>query len=163
MLLKFIFFKKATRIEEIFPVNLTVTTYCQIDVEDYVNFCGLLRIRELSKNNIIHLGLGYDFRGIGRDYILNKKNGILFSIFLLFDEPNSQQLFSENGLIFIYVYILHMYLVSSLSSLGTFLFSGLAQAFNIFRRSPLRGTNVFVIDPQALTAVDTNIYELSGV
>ena len=39
--------KKATKIEEIFTVNLTVTTYCQIDGEDFVNFCGLLRKREL--------------------------------------------------------------------------------------------------------------------
>ena len=32
--LKFIFSKKATKIEEIFTVDLTVTTYCQIDGED---------------------------------------------------------------------------------------------------------------------------------
>jgi hypothetical protein len=36
------FSKKATKIDEIFTVNLTVTTYCQIDGEDFVNFCGLL-------------------------------------------------------------------------------------------------------------------------
>ena len=35
--------KKATKLDEIFTVDLTVTTYCQIDVEDFVNFCGLLR------------------------------------------------------------------------------------------------------------------------
>ena len=45
--LKFIVFKKATRIDEIFIVDLTVTTYCQSDGEDFVNFCGLLRKREL--------------------------------------------------------------------------------------------------------------------
>ena len=28
-------------------VDLTVTTYCQIDGEDFVNFCDLLRKREL--------------------------------------------------------------------------------------------------------------------
>jgi hypothetical protein len=41
------FSKKATKINEIFTVDLTVTTYCQIDGEDFVNFCGLLRKREL--------------------------------------------------------------------------------------------------------------------
>ena len=45
--LKFIFSKKATKIDEIFTVDLTVTTYCQIDGEDFLNFCGLLRKREL--------------------------------------------------------------------------------------------------------------------
>jgi hypothetical protein len=38
------FSKKATKVDEI---DLTVTTYCQIDGEDFVNFCGLLRKREL--------------------------------------------------------------------------------------------------------------------
>ena len=47
-MLKFVFSKKATKINEIFTVNLTVTTYCQIDGEDFFNFCGLLRKRELS-------------------------------------------------------------------------------------------------------------------
>ena len=41
------FSKKATKIDKIFTVDLTVTTYCQIDGEDFVNFCGLLRKREL--------------------------------------------------------------------------------------------------------------------
>ena len=41
--------KKATKIDKIFTVDLTVTTYCQIDDEDFVNFCGLLRKRELKK------------------------------------------------------------------------------------------------------------------
>ena len=45
------FSKKATKINEIFTVDLTVTTYCQIDGEDFVNFCGLLRKRELYKNS----------------------------------------------------------------------------------------------------------------
>ena len=46
-LLKFIFSKKAKKIDEIFTVDLTVTTYCQIDGEDFVKFCGLLRKCEL--------------------------------------------------------------------------------------------------------------------
>ena len=41
------FSKKATKIDKIFTVDLTVTTYCQIYGEDFVNFCGLLRKREL--------------------------------------------------------------------------------------------------------------------
>ena len=48
LLLKFMFSKKATKIDEIFSVDLTVTTYCQIDGEDFVNFCDLLRKRELK-------------------------------------------------------------------------------------------------------------------
>ena len=45
--IKFMFSKKATKIDKIFTVDLMVTTYCQIDGEDFVNFCGLLRKREL--------------------------------------------------------------------------------------------------------------------
>ena len=45
--LKFMFSTKATKIDEIFNVDLTVTTYCQIDGEDFVNFCGVLRKCEL--------------------------------------------------------------------------------------------------------------------
>ena len=41
------FSKKATKIEKIFTIDLTVTTYRQIDGEDFVNFCGLLRKCEL--------------------------------------------------------------------------------------------------------------------
>ena len=45
--LKFMFSKKATKIDEIFTVYLTLCGKCQIDGEDFVNFCGLLRKREL--------------------------------------------------------------------------------------------------------------------
>ena len=38
--------KKATKNDEIFTVDLTLTTYCQIDAEDFVNYCGLLRKHE---------------------------------------------------------------------------------------------------------------------
>ena len=34
-------------LDEIFTIDLTVTTYCQIDGEDIVNFCGLLRKSKL--------------------------------------------------------------------------------------------------------------------
>ena len=46
-LLKFMFSKKATKIDEIFTVDLTLTTQRQINCEDFVNFCGLLRKHEL--------------------------------------------------------------------------------------------------------------------
>ena len=41
------FSKNATKIDEIFTLDLMATTYCQNDGEDFVNFCGLLRKREL--------------------------------------------------------------------------------------------------------------------
>ena len=44
--LKFVFSKKATKIDEIFTVDLTLCSKCQIDVEDFINFCGLLRKHE---------------------------------------------------------------------------------------------------------------------
>ena len=41
------FSKKAKKIYENFTVGLTVTTYFQINGEDVVDFCGLLRKPEL--------------------------------------------------------------------------------------------------------------------
>ena len=46
-LLAFMFSQKATKIDNIFTVDLTLCSKCQIDGEDVVNFCGLLRKREL--------------------------------------------------------------------------------------------------------------------
>ena len=46
-MVKFMFSKKATKIDKIFTVDLTLTTKSQIDGEDFVNFCGLLRKHEL--------------------------------------------------------------------------------------------------------------------
>ena len=46
-LLKFIFSKKATKIDKIFTVDLTLTTYRQIDGEYFINFFGFLRKHEL--------------------------------------------------------------------------------------------------------------------
>ena len=40
------FFKKATKIEKIFTIDLTLLSKRQIDGEDLVNFCGLLRKHE---------------------------------------------------------------------------------------------------------------------
>ena len=48
-ILKFVFSKKATKIDEIFTVDLTVCSKCQIDGEDFVKFCGLLRKHELYR------------------------------------------------------------------------------------------------------------------
>jgi hypothetical protein len=47
MYIKFMFSKKTTKIDEIFTVDLTVRSKCQIDGEDFVKFCGLLRKHEL--------------------------------------------------------------------------------------------------------------------
>ena len=47
IVVKFMFSKKATKNDEIFTVDLTLCSKCQIDVEDFVNFCGLLRKHEL--------------------------------------------------------------------------------------------------------------------
>ena len=50
--IKFVFSKKAAKIDEIFTVDLTLCSKCQIDGEDFVNFCGLLRKHELYVNLI---------------------------------------------------------------------------------------------------------------
>ena len=47
IVVKFIFSKKATEIDEIFTINLTLCSERQIDGEDFVNFCGLFRKHEL--------------------------------------------------------------------------------------------------------------------
>ena len=44
------FSKKATKIDEIFTLNLTLCSKCQIGGEYFVNFCGLLRKYELYIN-----------------------------------------------------------------------------------------------------------------
>ena len=46
-IVKLMFSKKATKIDEIFTGDLTLCSKCQIDGEDFVNFCGLLRKPEL--------------------------------------------------------------------------------------------------------------------
>ena len=37
------FSKKATKFDKIFSIDLTLCSKCQIDGEDFVNFCGILR------------------------------------------------------------------------------------------------------------------------
>ena len=46
-LVKFMFSKKATKIDEIFTIDLTLCSKCQIDGEDFKDSCGLLRKHEL--------------------------------------------------------------------------------------------------------------------
>ena len=59
------FSKKATKIDEIFTVDLTLCSKCQIVGEDFVKFCGLLRKHELYQNPLCKqtavkgLNLGY--------------------------------------------------------------------------------------------------------
>jgi len=45
--IKFMVSKKDTKIEEIFTVDLTLCSKCQIDDIDSVKFCGLLRKHKL--------------------------------------------------------------------------------------------------------------------
>ena len=45
--IKFMFSKKATKIDKIFTVDLMLTTKRQINGENFVNFCSLLRKRKL--------------------------------------------------------------------------------------------------------------------
>ena len=49
------FSKKATKIYEIFTVDLTLCSKCQIDGEDFANFCGLLGKYELYPTRIFLL------------------------------------------------------------------------------------------------------------
>ena len=46
------FSKKATKIDEIFTVDLTLCSKCQINGEDFVNFSGLLRKHELYYRSV---------------------------------------------------------------------------------------------------------------
>ena len=41
------FSKKATKVDKIFTIDLKLCSKFQIDGEDFVNFCGLLRKHEL--------------------------------------------------------------------------------------------------------------------
>ena len=40
--IKFMFSKKTTKIGEIFTIDLTLCCKCQMDGEEFINFCGLL-------------------------------------------------------------------------------------------------------------------------
>ena len=54
------FSKKATKIDKIFTMDFT---YCQIDGDDFVNFCGLLTLHELY----------YFFKGFKKEVNIDKK------------------------------------------------------------------------------------------
>ena len=43
------FFKKATKFDKIFTVDLTLCSKCQIDGENFINFCGLLKKHKHKK------------------------------------------------------------------------------------------------------------------
>ena len=43
------FSEKATKNDKIFTVDLTLSSDCQIDSEDFVDFCGLLRKYKLYR------------------------------------------------------------------------------------------------------------------
>ena len=59
--LKFMFSKKATKIDEIFTVDLTLCSKCQIDGEDFINICGLLRKHELYEQQATKFGVRTTF------------------------------------------------------------------------------------------------------
>ena len=50
---KFIFFRKATKIDEIITTDLTLCGKCQIVGEDFFNFYGLIRKHKLYNSNFI--------------------------------------------------------------------------------------------------------------
>ena len=59
IVVKFIFSKKATKIDEIFTVDLTLCSKCQIDGEDFVKFCGLGLLRKHKLLQKFHEGFGF--------------------------------------------------------------------------------------------------------
>ena len=52
-IVKFMFSKKATKIDEIFTVDLTLCSKRQNDREDFFNFCGLLRKYKLYSVHVV--------------------------------------------------------------------------------------------------------------
>ena len=50
------FSKKAIEIDEIFTLDLTLYSKCQIDGEDLANFCGLIREHKVQHNDNPHVG-----------------------------------------------------------------------------------------------------------
>ena len=57
-MLKFMFSKKATKIDEVFTVDLRLCSKRQIDGEDFVNFRGLLRKYELYNHSSLAITNG---------------------------------------------------------------------------------------------------------
>ena len=84
-IVKFTFSKKATKIDKIFTVNLTVCSNHQIDGEDLVHFCGLLRKREL-----------YYFRNPSRRFFFFRRCNGACQILKLWCETNNSEFLSWN-------------------------------------------------------------------
>ena len=57
---KFMFSRKATIFDEIFTIDLASCSNCQIDGEDFVDFCGHPRRHELYKNHMHNFNLNFD-------------------------------------------------------------------------------------------------------
>ena len=53
MFLKFMFSVKASKFGKIFTIDLTLRSKCQINSEDFFNFCGLLGKYELYLNLLV--------------------------------------------------------------------------------------------------------------
>ena len=45
---------KATKIDKVFTVDLTVCSKCQVEGEDLFKFCGLLRKHKLYEQRVIY-------------------------------------------------------------------------------------------------------------
>ena len=63
---KFMFSQKATKIDQIFTVDLTFNTKCQIDSEGFIDFCGLLRKHELYRLYSLN-SYTYSYSGFPKD------------------------------------------------------------------------------------------------
>ena len=71
-MVKFMFSRKATKINKIFTINLTQCSKHQIDGEDFVNFGGLLRKYELYT--------GKKVRGPFTDFISKNGNLLMYKM-----------------------------------------------------------------------------------
>ena len=56
---KFMLSKKTTKIDKIFTVDMTLCSKCQIDGEDFINFCGILGKHKFHKFTKKNLRLNY--------------------------------------------------------------------------------------------------------
>ena len=82
------FSKKATKIDEIFTIDLTLCSKCQIYGEDFVNFRGLLRRHELYTKKPI---LNSDYIQTGLQTYLTINNlGFISSYCVVSTTPNSK-------------------------------------------------------------------------
>ena len=66
---KLTFSEKATKIDKLFTVNLTVCSNRQIDVEDFFNFCELLKTWTLIKLRDAETIADFRIRGKARSYV----------------------------------------------------------------------------------------------